>query len=325
MRRNSLSLTLLFVTLALSLFAAAEVARPANAVTSNANPPKIATTGDASVYHSSYQSPGFYAQTRYWVFYEDSSFTCEHQIGCLYYTSSPDGTTWATPDSVGIHVTDNDWSVVTDRTGTFAYYVRYNETSFDSTSNQALVFGKGLLSPSGAISWQPEHVVLSPGSSLKFPNDVIGVDSNGQVWVGYQQDNAGTKTPHIIHSNDTLTPSPLFTSFIVNASDPVTLQTVMFNATATGGNWGGRSGYAFSWNFGDGSAPVTGQNVTHPYTLPGNYTVTLTTSDNGNPQQTATATETIPVQLLIPSTNTPPTLQVLSDWQPGVAGHQHLG
>src|SRR4029077_2962791 len=57
LRRNSLSLTLLFVTLALSLVAAAEVARPANEVTSNATPPKIATTGDASVYHSSYQSP----------------------------------------------------------------------------------------------------------------------------------------------------------------------------------------------------------------------------------------------------------------------------
>ena len=172
MRRNSLSLILLFVTLALSLVAAAEVARPVSAVTSNGNPPKIASTGDASVYQSSYQNPGFYAQGRYWVFYENSS-TCEHQTGCLFYTSSADGTSWTTPTSVGVHVTDNDWSVVTDATGTYAYYVRYNETSFDSTANQSLLFGKGLLSPSGTITWQPEQQVLSPGSTLKFPNDVI--------------------------------------------------------------------------------------------------------------------------------------------------------
>jgi gliding motility-associated-like protein len=32
----------------------------------------------------------------------------------------------------------------------------------------------------------------------------------------------------------------------------------------------------FSWDFGDGSAPVTGQNVTHSYSNPGAYNVTLT-------------------------------------------------
>src|SRR2546428_232844 len=96
---------------------------------------------------------------------------------------------------------------------------------------------------------------------MKFPNDVIGVDSNGQVWVGYQQDSLGTRTPHIIHSNSTLPPQPLTISFVVNASDPTILQTVRFNATATGGNWGGISGYAFSWNFGDG-ATANGQSVT---------------------------------------------------------------
>src|SRR5690242_128743 len=103
------------------------MARPANAVTSNSSLPTIAKTGDNSVYRSSYQNPGFYAQGRYWVFYEDSSSTCEHQTGCLFFTSSPDGSFWATsPIGVGIHVTDNDWSIVTDGTGTYAYYVRYN-------------------------------------------------------------------------------------------------------------------------------------------------------------------------------------------------------
>src|SRR5712664_4173398 len=308
LRRYRLSVTLLLLSLAVSLTAVSEMARPANAVTSNSSPPTIAKTGDNSVYQSSYQNPGFYAQGRYWVFYEDSPSTCEHQAGCLFYVWSADGATlWSTPVNVGVHVTDNDWSVVTDVT--FAYYARYNETSFDSTANRALLFGMGQLGNTGVINWQPEQVVLSPSSASKFPNDVIGVDSNGQVWVGYQQDSLGTRTPHIIHSNSTLPPQPLTISFVVNASDPTILQTVRFNATATGGNWGGISGYAFSWNFGDG-ATANGQSVTHQYSSPGNYTVTLNTIDNGNPQQIARSAQTVPVGLLLPSTNTPPTLQV---------------
>ncbi len=308
MRRYSLSVTLLLLFLAVSLAAVSEMTRPANAVTSNSNPPTIARTGDNGVYQSSYQSPGFYAQGRYWVFYEDSSSTCEHQAGCLFYLWSANGATlWSTPVNVGVHVTDNDWSVVTD--GTSAYYARYNETSFDSTTNRALLFGMGQLGSSGLITWQLEQVVLSPNAAMKFPNDVIGVDSNGQVWVGYQQDNSGTKTPHIIHSNSTLPLQPLSTSFVVNASDPTILQTVMFTATAVGGNWGGSSGYTFSWNFGDGST-TTGQSVTHQYGSAGNYTVTLNTVDNGNPQETAISAQTVPVELLLPSTNTPPTLSV---------------
>jgi len=144
---------------------------------------------------------------------------------------------------------------------------------------------------------------------MKFPNDVIGVDSNGQVWVGYQQDNSGAKTPHIIHSNSTLPPQPLTTSFVVNASNPTILQTVLFTATATGGNWGGTSSYSFSWNFGDGST-ATGQSATHRYGSPGNYTVTLNTADSGNPQQTANSAQTVPVGLPLLPSNMPPTLQV---------------
>src|SRR2546425_8098867 len=303
-----MSVTLLLLFLAVSLAAVSEIARPANAVTSNSNPPTIAKTGDNGVYQSSYQSPGFYAQGRYWVFYVDPSASCEHQAGCLFYVWSVNGATlWSTPVSVGVHATDNDWSVVTD--GTFAYYARYNETSFDSTANRALLFGMGQLGSSGLITWQLEQVVLSPNAAMKFPNDVIGVDSNRQAWVGYQQDNSGTKTPHIIHSNSTLPLQPLSTSFVVNASDPTILQTVMFTATAVGGNWGGTSGYAFSWNFGDGST-ANGQSVNHQYGSAGNYTVTLNTVDNGNPQETASSAQTGPVELLLPSTNTPPTLSV---------------
>jgi hypothetical protein len=48
--------------------AAAEIARPVNAVTNNSH--VVTSTGDKYVYESSYQNPGFYAQGLYWVFYE---------------------------------------------------------------------------------------------------------------------------------------------------------------------------------------------------------------------------------------------------------------
>jgi hypothetical protein len=37
----------------------------------------------------------------------------------------------------------------------------------------------------------------------------------------------------------------------------------------------------FSWSFGDGSAPVTGQNVNHTYTSAGTYSWTMTATANG--------------------------------------------
>lgn len=45
----------------------------------------------------------------------------------------------------------------------------------------------------------------------------------------------------------------------------------------------------FSWDFGDGAAPVTDANPTHTYTATGTFTVTLTVFDNaGNERQTQT-------------------------------------
>ncbi len=292
--RNRLSLIVLLVSLALSIVAAAEIARPVSAVTNSSH--VVAHTGDHFVYESSYQNPGFYSQGRYWVFYEDSSVNCEGLGGCFFFTSSIDGATnWANPTNVGKHVTDSDWSIVSD--GIHAFYARYNETSFDTVCNRALLYGTGLLGTDGTVVWQQEQVVRSPSSIATFPNEVISIDSNGQVWIGYQEDNkiacggSGQETPHIIHANNIPLPAaPLSTSFTFNPTN-ATLLRVNFTATAAGG----ASSHAFSWTFGDNSATAMNQNVTHQYVIPGNYTVTLTTTDT-NPAQTAIATQTILVR-----------------------------
>jgi PKD repeat protein len=53
---------------------------------------------------------------------------------------------------------------------------------------------------------------------------------------------------------------------------------------------------SFAWSFGDGSSPATGRTVSHTYAKAGNYTVTLTVTDNaGVPGTTSKAFNPISV------------------------------
>ncbi len=302
MRTRRLSLTLLILMLGLSLAGISELARPASAVSNNSH--VATTTSDRNVYQSSYQNPGFYAQGRYWVFYEDLPGVCEGQPGCFLFTSSTDGVSWRAPTNIGKHVTENDWSIVTD--GTHAFYTRYNESSFDTDCNRALLYGTGSLATGGTIVWQPEQVVKSPSLTSAFPNDVISIDSNNQIWIGYQEHDrcgGGSQTPHVIRSDSLpLPPAPLSTGFTFSPANPIILQNVTFTADASGG----ASPYAFSWDFGDGSTG-SGQTATHNYTGIGPFTVTLETTDSSGPQQTAVSSQTV---LIGPTTNQSPSLQV---------------
>ncbi|MGW4527521.1 PKD domain-containing protein [Amycolatopsis sp. NPDC004378] len=67
--------------------------------------------------------------------------------------------------------------------------------------------------------------------------------------------------------------------------------TVSFTGSATGGS----APYAYSWNFGDGSAASTAQNPSHTYNAAGNYTATLTVTDSASPPHTATSSVAVAV------------------------------
>jgi PKD repeat protein len=194
--------TVVILALSTGLVAVSHVAKPADAATNG--PVVLSNTSDKTVYESAFQNFGFYAQGRYWVFYEDTSFTCENMAGCLFFTSSPDGSSWLTPTNVGIHVTDSDWSIVTD--SSHAYYVRYDENVFESMCGLPLLIGTGVLSSAGSISWLPEQTVKSGSPQDVYLNDVVKIDSSAQLWVGYQDANAGacggtgSQTPQVIHS-----------------------------------------------------------------------------------------------------------------------------
>ncbi|HEY0805474.1 MAG TPA: PKD domain-containing protein, partial [Pseudonocardiaceae bacterium] len=57
----------------------------------------------------------------------------------------------------------------------------------------------------------------------------------------------------------------------------------------------GKAPYAYSWNFGDGSAASTVQNPSHTYNSACTCTATLTVADSSGPVQTATSNVTITV------------------------------
>jgi hypothetical protein len=167
----------------------------------------VNSTGDRTYFESSYLQTSFQAKGLIWLFYEDSRSTCEHLTGCMFYTTSTNGTHWASPTKVPVHITDSDFSVYTN--GTSVFYVRYNETSYDSNCGRNIQFGLGTLNTSGAITWHPERTVATGAANRAYPDDEITVDSNGQVWIAYLIDNksacggTGTERPQIIHSAGT--------------------------------------------------------------------------------------------------------------------------
>jgi hypothetical protein len=168
------------------------------------SPVAVNSTGDQTLFESSYLASSFYAKGLIWFFYEDSRNICEHQSGCLTYTTSVNGSKWAPATTIPVHITDSDFSVTTN--GTSVFYVRYNETSFISNCGRKLQFGLGNLSNSGTVSWQPEQTVAVGASNRVYVNDEIIVDSNGQVWIAYLIDNHSAcggnsiDWPQVIHS-----------------------------------------------------------------------------------------------------------------------------
>jgi PKD repeat protein len=76
-------------------------------------------------------------------------------------------------------------------------------------------------------------------------------------------------------------------------------QNIQLSATATDG--GSSDNLTYTWNLGDGTNPITGQNIAHTYTDNGNYQVTLTVTDKDG--GIANQTTTVKVDNLAPIVN----------------------
>jgi len=70
-------------------------------------------------------------------------------------------------------------------------------------------------------------------------------------------------------------------NFVYSPQLPVINQAITFNASSSYDSDG--SIVSYSWNFGDGTS-ATGIALQHTYTIPGNYSISLTVKDNNNAQ-----------------------------------------
>ena len=77
---------------------------------------------------------------------------------------------------------------------------------------------------------------------------------------------------------------------IIGETDINEGQEVTYSAIASDS---GSDTLSYSWDFGDGSDSIEGQNVTHTFTDNGNYTITLTVTDDDNASTTSTLDVTV--------------------------------
>jgi len=105
--------------------------------------------------------------------------------------------------------------------------------------------------------------------------------AGGQLVVGFEYTSSGTGSGEgaiwrLVDLNIVSDAIPLETSIISTAlpNQALTATELKLSASAKGGS----APYTISWDFGDGSS-ASGEQVTHQYSIAGDYTVTVTTTD----------------------------------------------
>jgi len=142
--------------------------------------------------YSNYQPPGrrvFYTQGRIWIIFWWASGTS----GNIYYTSSADGVTWATPTDTGFRCNrppvayfDGTYVHIAYQRGDPGYYY--------------LCYVRGTPSSSGSISFGSVQNAIATSSNY-IPTSII-VDSNGYPWIGYRySSDASNWYPYVTKSS----------------------------------------------------------------------------------------------------------------------------
>jgi outer membrane protein assembly factor BamB len=157
------------------------------------------------------------------------------------------------------------------------------------------------VNPDGTERWR---IMLA----TDWIDSASAIGSDGTVYVGSWNDGSHPGSWGYLHA---VGKGPLE----AEADGPyygLIIQPVQFTGSATGGY----RPYSWLWNFGDGQTSTL-QNPTHSYTNPGNYTVTLTVTDNsGNTSSDTTWAK-------IKESNNPPNKPSISGETNGETGHMY--
>ncbi len=138
------------------------------------DPTTVATTTSSSPGILPYVDTSFNAAGLWWVFWTTGG------TSNLDYSTSTNGTTWASPTSIRA-VTGSAQSASVYYDGTFVYYAGV-------ASSSSLVFRRGTPQSSGTISWSAAEQTVASGTNCCAAVS-MSVDSTGHPWVEYQDPN----------------------------------------------------------------------------------------------------------------------------------------
>jgi PKD repeat protein len=130
----------------------------------------------------------------------------------------------------------------------------------------------------------------SVASTLQNPSHTYNSTCNCTATLTVTDSSVAMKTAT---SNVSITVSAVGNPLAASASAAPTSGQVPLSVAFTGTATGGTPPYAYSWNFGDGSATSTLQNPSHTYNSAATYTATLVVTDSSAPVKTATSNVTI--------------------------------
>jgi DNA/RNA endonuclease G (NUC1)/PKD repeat protein len=176
-------------------------------------------------------------------------------------------------DTQPLPITKNDTLATTQNTPLTFTTTQLTTNDTNVTQIQILTqttHGTLTQTPDGKITYQPIPTYVGNDSFT-----YLGYGSDGQI--------SNLATVNLTVNN--LPPA------IQNVTIPTTInegQTIQLSALAKDG--GSSENLTYTWNLGDGSNPITGNNIAHTYTDNGNYQVTLTVTDfdGGTTNQTTT-------------------------------------
>lgn len=163
-------------------------------------------------------------------------------------------------------------------------------------------FNNSFTNPTG-ITWD-----FGDGASSNLANPTHSFANPGTFTVTFSATSGGAPVSATLTITVYAAPS---VSFSVDPSGVCLGEPVQFSDESTGGS--GSAMANWQWDFGDGS-PISagGANVSHTYTNPGQYNVTLIGTDANGCQSNSTISQAV-------SVSTPPTLNIASNPSPLLA------
>jgi hypothetical protein len=150
------------------------------------DPSVVGTSTNIDATQNPFQRKSFYANGRFWVFYYDGSN--------MVYRTSTDGSTWTVGGSSPIRAASSGYYFSVWFDGTYLHY---------AYASGSIYYRRGTPNSDGSITWSAaEQAVSTTYNGVGFP--MVSVDSNGYVWVGYQDLDTNTFNtyPYVIKSGN---------------------------------------------------------------------------------------------------------------------------